>query len=60
MIANTLQSTAFLNKMAKDVQLDKVSRDEVGLLEGYVQREKRESLKPVFDPMRRRLHIPAE
>lgn len=46
--------------MAKEVQLDKVSRDEVGSLEGYVQRDKREPLRPVFDPVRRKLHIQAE
>lgn len=46
--------------MANDVQLNKISRTELGLLKGYVQREKREPLRPVFDPVRRKLHIAGE
>jgi hypothetical protein len=58
--ANPSQSTAFLNKMVHEVRSDKISRTELGLLEGYVQREKRQPLKPVFNPVRRKLHIPVE
>jgi uncharacterized protein len=54
-------SSAFLKSMAKDVDLNRISRDELGRLEGYVQREgRREPLKPVFDPVRRKLHVPVE
>jgi hypothetical protein len=58
-MADTDQSTAFFNEMAKSVQLEKISRTDIGLLQGYVQREKREPLKPVFNPVRRKLHITA-
>ncbi|ETN40820.1 uncharacterized protein HMPREF1541_05100 [Cyphellophora europaea CBS 101466] len=53
-------STSFLDKMYKDVQLDKISRDELGPLEGYVKRDKRAPLRPVFDPVRRKLHLPVD
>lgn len=47
----------FLNKMVNDVQLDKVSKTELGALEGHVERDARGPLKPWFDPTRRKLHI---
>jgi len=43
--------------MARDVDLEKKSTS-ADDYEGHVVRQQREPLKPIFEPMRRKLHIP--
>jgi len=54
------QTTAFFQKMAGEIDWDTGSKPDVNgaLLEGQISREEREPLKPVFEPMRRKMHIP--
>ena len=52
-------TTAFFQKMANEVDLDNMPAKLDEALEGRISRPKREPLVPVFDPTRRRLHIPA-
>lgn len=47
---------AFFQKMAREVDFDHYSRTHP-LPEAQIRREKREPLRPWFDPMRRRMHI---
>lgn len=47
---------AFFQKMAREVDFDHYSRNHP-LPEGQIRREKREPLRPWFDPMRRRMHV---
>ncbi len=54
----TKAASAFLQKMARDIDLEKKSAYDEDF-EGHVVRQQREPLKPVFEPMRRKLHIPA-
>jgi predicted alpha/beta-fold hydrolase len=51
------KTTAFLQKMACEIDLDQVPESD-DTFEGEIVRSKREPLKPVFDPMRRKLHLP--
>jgi hypothetical protein len=46
--------------MANDIDLDSISKTDVNgaQLEGQISRAEREPLKPVFEPMRRKMHIP--
>ncbi|KAK5032206.1 hypothetical protein LTS07_001929 [Exophiala sideris] len=55
-------ATAFFQKMARDIDVDAISRtDGDGFhLEGQISREERQPLKPVFEPMRRKMHIPGQ
>jgi hypothetical protein len=52
-----LQTTAFLQKMALEIDLDKMPSSDDNY-NGEIVRREREPLKPVFDPMRRKLHLP--
>ncbi|ETI23039.1 hypothetical protein G647_04835 [Cladophialophora carrionii CBS 160.54] len=53
-------STALFQAMANDIELDSISKTDVSgaQLEGQISRAEREPLKPVFEPMRRKMHIP--
>jgi hypothetical protein len=53
-----VKTTAFLQKMACEMDLDKMPNSD-GTFEGEIVGRKREPLKPVFEPMRRKLHLPA-
>ena len=44
--------------MASDVDLESIPRDAVDGMIGHISRPKREPLRPVFEPARRKLHIP--
>jgi hypothetical protein len=48
--------------MAREIDLNAISKDEVDgeQLEGQISRSHREPLKPVFDPMRRKMHVPGQ
>src|SRR5271154_2011332 len=54
----SVKTTAFLQKMACEMDLEKMPNSD-GTFEGEIVGRKREPLKPVFEPMRRRLHLPA-
>ena len=54
------QTTAFLQEMANNVDLDKYSRDEADPHVGQITRQERKPLKPVFNPTRRKLAMPTE
>jgi len=49
-------TTAFLQKMAREVNLEMLSSDDS--YDGEIVRGQRQPLKPVFEPMRRKLHLP--
>jgi hypothetical protein len=51
------QTTAFLQKMAREIDLEQISSSG-DTYDGEIVRLERDPLKPVFDPMRRKLHIP--
>ncbi|KAJ9612527.1 hypothetical protein H2200_004124 [Cladophialophora chaetospira] len=53
-------TTAFFQTMARDIDLDAISKTDVNgaPLEGQISRGDRQPLKPVFEPMRRKMHIP--
>jgi len=55
-------TTAFFQQMAGEIDWDTGSKPDVNgaLLEGQISREEREPLKPVFEPMRRKMHIPGQ
>ncbi|EXJ80479.1 hypothetical protein A1O1_08624 [Capronia coronata CBS 617.96] len=54
-------TTPFFQKMAREVDLDAISKVEGdGKLEGQISRTDREPLKPVFEPMRRKMHVPGQ
>ena len=57
---NKHQAVAFLQQMQKDVDLDQYSRDKAGPYFGEITRQGRKPLKPVFNPTRRKLAMPAE
>jgi hypothetical protein len=44
--------------MACEMDLEKMPNSD-GTFEGEIVRRKREPLKPIFEPMRRKLHLPA-
>jgi hypothetical protein len=46
--------------MAKDINLDAISKSDGrgAQLQGHISREDRKPLKPVFEPMRRKMHVP--
>jgi uncharacterized protein len=50
-------STAFFQKMAREVNFDKISHGD-NELEGWVSRQDRDPLRPVFQPTRRKLDLP--
>jgi len=50
-------TTAFFEKVAREVDFESYSRGQK-LPEGVIRREEREDLKPWFDPMRRKMHLP--
>lgn len=52
-------STAFFEKMAQDIDLHRYPKADESL-EGRIARQEREPLKPVFEPMRRKLHLPVQ
>ena len=54
----SVKTTAFLQKMACEMDLEKMPNSD-GTIEGEIVGRRREPLKPVFEPMRRRLHLPA-
>jgi hypothetical protein len=54
----SVKTTAFLQKMACEMDLEKMPNSD-GTFEGEIAGRKREPLKPVFEPMRRKLHLPA-
>ena len=54
----SVKTTAFLQKMACEMDLEKMPNSD-GTFEGEIVRRKREPLKPIFEPMRRKLHLPA-
>jgi hypothetical protein len=54
----SVKTTAFLQKMACEMDLEKMPNSD-GTFEGETVGRKREPLKPVFEPMRRKLHLPA-
>jgi len=55
-------TTAFFQTMAGEIDLDAISKADVNgaLLEGQISREERGPLKPVFEPMRRKMHLPGD
>jgi len=57
----TKVTTAFFQTMARDIELDAISKTDVddAQLEGQISREERGPLKPIFDPMRRKMHVPS-
>ncbi|KAK7888145.1 hypothetical protein LTR67_009022 [Exophiala xenobiotica] len=48
--------------MAREIDLDAISQTDAdgSQLEGRISREQRDPLTPVFEPMRRKMHIPAQ
>ncbi|KAJ9663547.1 hypothetical protein H2198_000813 [Neophaeococcomyces mojaviensis] len=50
-------TTAFFQKVAREVDFEHYSRNHP-LPEGLIRREEREPLRPWFDPMRRKMHLP--
>jgi hypothetical protein len=55
-LTGAFQTTAFLQKMAREIDLEQISSPD-DTYDGEIVRREREPLKPVFDPMRRKLHI---
>ncbi|KIW26878.1 uncharacterized protein PV07_06672 [Cladophialophora immunda] len=53
-------TTAFFQTMANDIDLDAISKTDGNgaQLEGQISRGERQPLKPVFEPMRRKMHVP--
>ncbi|KIX10601.1 uncharacterized protein Z518_01685 [Rhinocladiella mackenziei CBS 650.93] len=53
-------TTAFFQKMAHEIDLDAVPKTDVNGVqhEGEISRQQREPLTPIFEPMRRKLHLP--
>ncbi|KIW17315.1 hypothetical protein PV08_04507 [Exophiala spinifera] len=53
-------TTAFFQTMARDIDLDAISRTDAddAQVEGQISRNNRHPLVPVFEPMRRKMHIP--
>jgi hypothetical protein len=56
------QTTAFFQTMVREIDLDAISQTDADgcQLEGRISREQRDPLTPVFEPMRRKMHIPAQ
>ncbi|KAL6242686.1 hypothetical protein RBB50_010332 [Rhinocladiella similis] len=54
-------TTAFFQTMARDIDLDAISRTDADdtQLEGQISRDQRTPLVPIFEPMRRKMHIPS-
>lgn len=55
------QTTAYFQKMAREVDLESFSQPQdfdQADLEGRIARPQREPLVPVFQPMRRKMHLP--
>ena len=52
-------STAFFQKMAREVDFEKIPH-EAAALEGWVSRQDRDPLRPVFQPTRRKLDLPTQ
>lgn len=50
-------STAFLQKMARNVDFESIPHEDAAL-EGWVARQDRDPLRPVFQPTRRKLDLP--
>jgi predicted alpha/beta-fold hydrolase len=50
-------STAFFQKMVREVDFEKISHEDASL-EGWVSRQDRDPLRPVFQPTRRKLDLP--
>jgi hypothetical protein len=52
-----VKTTAFLQKMAREMDLEKMPNSD-DAFEGEIVSSKREPLKLAFEPMRRKLHLP--
>ena len=59
-LTSVQQAAAFFQKMVEDIDLDHRPTQNGDLeLKGHVSRDQRKPLKPVFEPMRRKLDFPS-
>jgi hypothetical protein len=56
-LTHAFQVAAFLKKMAGEIDLEQISTSD-DTYNGEIVCTAREPLKPVFEPMRRKLHVP--
>jgi len=57
-LTDVAKVSAFLQTLARDIDLEKISSSDDGY-EGHVVRQQRHPLKPQFEPMRRKLQFPS-
>lgn len=60
LLTSSIETTAYFQRLAHEIDLDSFSNPnelDGASVEGRISRPEREPLKPVFDPMRRKLSV---